>query len=141
MSIPDAAVDLIKRYEGCRLEAYRCPRGVWTIGYGHVGGIREGQTITQAEADAMLARDLDYFADGVRRLVRVPITQGQLGALVSLAYNIGLGALARSTLLRKLNASDYDGARAEFGQWVNAGGQRILGLVKRRHAEQELWGL
>lgn len=141
MSIPDAAVELIKRYEGCRLEAYRCPRGVWTIGYGHSGGIREGQTITQAEADALLQRDLEYFADGVRRLVRVPITQNQLGALVSLAYNIGLGALARSTLLRKLNAGDYDGARAEFGQWVNAGGQRLLGLVKRRHAEQELWGL
>lgn len=140
MTVPAAALDLIKQYEGCALLAYRCPAGRWTIGYGHTTGVREGDVITQAQAEQWLAEDVALFARGVERMVKVPLTPGQFGALVSLAMNIGLGALASSTLLRTLNAGDVAGARAEFARWVNAGGKRLEGLVRRRAAEAELFG-
>lgn len=139
MSVPAAAVELVKRCEGCRLEAYKDTGGVWTIGYGRTWGVKEGQTITQAEADAMLAYDLDLFANGVGRLVKVPLTENQRAALISFAYNIGLVALAGSTLLRKLNAGDYAAVPDELDRWVNDGGTRLPGLVKRRAAEAKLW--
>ena len=139
MKIPDAAVELIKRHESCRLTAYRDSGGVLTIGWGTTLGVTPGLTITQAQADEWFARDLEWFATGVQRLVKVPVTDNQFGALVSLAYNIGLGAFAKSTLLRWLNAGNYGHARDEFARWVNDGGQRLAGLVKRRAAEVELW--
>jgi len=139
--IPAAALDLIRRFEGCRLTAYRDIGGVPTIGYGSTLGVTMGQTITQAEAEERLARDVEWFARGVQSLVRVPLTPHQFGALVSLGYNIGLNALARSTLLRWLNAGDSVRARAEFGRWVHANGVRVPGLVARRAAEQELWDM
>lgn len=139
MKIPDVAIDLIKRHESCRLTAYRDTGGVLTIGWGTTLGVTPGLTITQAQADEWFARDLEWFATGVQRLVKVPITSNQFGALVSLAYNIGLGAFAKSTLLRWLNAGNYGHARDEFARWVNDGGQRLAGLVKRRAAEVELW--
>lgn len=133
------ATDIIRRFEGCKLTAYRCPAGRWTIGWGRTRGVKLGDTCTQAQADAWLDEDVALFADGVRKLVKVPVTEGQFGALVSFAYNCGLSRLASSTLLSKLNARNYDGARDEFARWVNAGGKRLDGLVRRRAAEQEMW--
>jgi lysozyme len=137
--IPQAAIDLIKRCEGCRLTAYRDSGGVLTIGFGRAYNVKAGQAITQAEADAMLAYDLQLFARGVDRLVDVPLTENQRAALISFAFNCGLSAFARSTLLVRLNAGDYAAVPAELAKWVNDGGKRIPGLVNRRAAEAELW--
>ena len=110
-------IDLIKEFEGCRLTAYKCPAGVWTIGFGHTGTvdgklIGKGMTITAAKATELLKKDLAEFEAAVNGCVTVPITQNMFDALVSFSFNVGAGALRRSTLLRKLNAKDYEGAAA-----------------------------
>lgn len=134
-----ACVALIKRFEGCRLEAYRDSVGVPTIGYGHTKNVRMGDLITQAEADYMLAEDIKDHAAGILPLLLVEVTQGQFDALVSFAFNLGVRALKMSTLLRKVNDGDVFGASQEFGRWVYAGGQALPGLVKRRKAEADLF--
>ncbi|CAO3358561.1 glycoside hydrolase family protein [Azospirillum palustre] len=144
-----AAVALVKHFEGLYLKAYLCPAGVPTIGYGHTDGVRLGQTITEAQADAFLAADLAEAAADVDRYVKVPLTDDQRGALASFVFNLGPGNLASSTLLRKLNVGDAAGAAAEFGQWVKATvkdpetGEKVKktlpGLVSRRAAEQALF--
>lgn len=141
-AISAAGLDLIKRFEGLRLDAYRCPAGVPTIGYGSTGPhVRIGQRISKAEADELLTQDAARFVRGVsERLGDSPATQSQFDAMVSLAFNIGLDAFARSTLLRKHKAGDYAGAQKEFGRWVNSAGKRLLGLVHRRAAEATLYG-
>ncbi|MBF2035158.1 MAG: lysozyme [Leptolyngbyaceae cyanobacterium T60_A2020_046] len=135
---------LIKTFEGCELRAYQDSVGVWTIGYGHTSmagppTVTPGMTITEAEAEAILRRDLGKFEAGVRDLVKVPLNSNQFSALVSFSFNVGLGALGGSTMLRKLNAGDYAGAANEFPRWVRAGGQTLPGLVRRRNAEQALF--
>ena len=137
MSATEIAFRLIRPFEGCRLHAYACPAGVPTIGYGATGpDIHLGLVWTQAQADARLAADIARFERGVRRLVRVPCTDGQLGACTSLAFNIGLTAFGGSTLLRRLNAGDYAGASAQFSRWTRAAGRILPGLVRRRDAER-----
>jgi lysozyme len=137
MKLSQRGIDLIKHFEGLRLEAYRCPADVPTIGYGHTQGVKLGDKITEQEAEDLLRKDLATFERGVNRAVYIPITQGQYDALVSFAFNLGMGALLKSTLLRKLNAgSDASG---EFARWVNAGGKRLDGLVRRREAERALF--
>lgn len=140
MNLTPAAVEMVKRFEGCSLFAYRCPAGRWTIAWGRTRGVKEGDICTQAQANQWLAEDVALFANGVRKLVKVPLTDNQFGALVSFAYNVGLAAFANSTLIRKVNAGNFDGAREEFARWVNAGGKRLDGLVRRRAAEAEMWG-
>ena len=98
-----------------------------------------GMRITAAQSEALLKQDLAKFETGVEKLVTHPITQDQFDALVSFSFNLGLGALKGSTLLKKLNAGDFQGASNEFSKWVNAGGQRLQGLVRRRAAEQMLF--
>ncbi|MDX1977316.1 MAG: lysozyme [Pseudanabaenaceae cyanobacterium bins.68] len=137
--INQAGLDLIKEFEGLELSAYLCPAGVWTIGYGHTGDVHPGDRITAQEAEGLLREDLDYFERQVSRLVRVPVTDNQYAALVSFCYNVGEGALADSTLLRLLNASDYAGALEQFMRWVNANGVPLPGLVRRRQAEKALF--
>jgi lysozyme len=139
MKISPAGLALLKQSEGCRLTAYEDAVGVWTIGYGDTQNARVGQTITQAEAEARLMARVAEFEDAVSTLLEVPLTQGQFDALVDFAYNLGPAALARSTLLRKLNAHDYSGAAAEFGKWVRAGNQVLPGLVTRRARERALF--
>ena len=129
-------IDLIKQFEGCKLKAYKCPAGIWTIGWGRTTNVREGDTCTQAQADAWLEAEYDQFEAGVIKMVTRPITDDMKGALTSFAYNLGLNALRGSKLLKKLNAGDFQGASDEFPKWVNAGGVRLAGLVKRRAAEQ-----
>lgn len=140
MITSDQGVDLIKRFEGCRLQSYRCPAGVWTIGYGHTGtDVTEGRRITIEEADRLLREDLAHMERRVRQLVTAPLTQNQFDALVSFAFNVGLGALERSTLRKKLNTQDYRGAAAQFLVWDKAGGKVLPGLVRRRRAERDLF--
>lgn len=129
----------IKRWEGLRLTAYRDVGGKWTIGYGHVNGAREGMRITQREAEDWLRRDLAQAELAVDTAVKVALTDSQFGALVSFVFNVGVNAFKRSTLLRKLNAGDYEAVPAELLRWTKAGGKQVPGLVNRRNAEIGLW--
>jgi GH24 family phage-related lysozyme (muramidase) len=130
---------LLKSFEGLRLEAYQDPVGVWTIGYGTTSGVRPGMVITEAEAEALLRRDLARFENAVADLVNVPVNDDQFSALVSFTYNVGEGALASSTLLRLLNQRDYSGAADQLLRWNRAGGAELPGLTRRRRAERALF--
>jgi len=143
------AVESIKRWEGCRLTAYPDPGsgGVpWTIGYGSTRdeqgrAIVPGATWTQERAEARLATEVAEFAKGVDKLIgAAPTTPGQRAALVSIAYNIGLGALKESTLLRLHKEGDYAGAEGQFGRWNKAAGKVMQGLTNRRAAESAIYG-
>lgn len=140
MNVSDEGLELIKRFEGCRLTAYQDSVGIWTIGYGHTGPlVVEGQTITEQEADGLLRHDARIAENCVAKLVTVPLTQNEFDALCSFVFNLGCGNFRNSTLLRKLNAGDYDGAAAEFKRWDKAGGQVLAGLTRRREAEAEMF--
>jgi lysozyme len=139
MNLSDDGLALIKRFEGLSLKAYLCPARVWTIGYGTTRGVRPGQVISEAEAETMLRADVARFAQGVAERLQVPVTQGQFDALVSLAYNIGLSAFGKSTLLRLLNDSKYSLAAEQFPRWNKAGGKVLSGLTKRRAAERAMF--
>lgn len=132
-------LDLVKRFEGCFLKAYKCPANVWTIGYGHTKTVKPGQLITHEEAEELLKKDMKEFENHVNKLVKVELTQNQFDALVSFTFNVGAGALKRSTLLKKLNRGDYDGAANEFRRWNRGGGRVLRGLVRRRAAEKDLF--
>lgn len=135
-----AGLALIKQFEGLRLTAYQDMVGVWTIGYGHTGPeVAPGLAITQDQADQLLSGDLARFEAGVSRLASVPLNANQFSALVSFSYNLGLGSLQSSTLLKLLNQGDYAGAAAQFPRWDRAGGQEVAGLLTRRLAEQALF--
>jgi len=138
------AAGLIKEYEGCRLRAYLCPAGVPTIGWGATGpDIRLGMKWTQAKADARLAQDIARTMAQVTALVTVPLDDHQRAALTSFAYNVGIGSLKGSTLLRKLNSGDHHGAAGEFAKWskatVNGRKVTLAGLVRRRAAEAAMF--
>ena len=137
--INEIGLNLIKDFEGLRLNAYQDAVGVWTIGYGHTSTAYPGQRITTTQATALLRQDVANFENAVTRAVRVPITENQFAALVSFAYNVGSGALNSSTLLRKLNAGDTFGAANEFLRWNRAGGRVLAGLTRRREAERSLF--
>lgn len=135
-----AGIALIKQFEGCKLSAYLCPAGVPTIGVGHTGrDVRIGMTISQEQADDLLANDLRLFEQGVQGLCP-KCTSNQFSALVSFAFNLGLHALEGSTLRTLHNAGKYTAAQDQFGKWVFAKGKRLDGLVRRRAAEAALYG-
>lgn len=136
---PAIASDFVKQWEGRELKAYRCSAGKWTIGYGHVNGVQEGDEISPAEAEQLLVEDLTAIADDLNRLVNVPVSESQYIALLSLAFNIGGTALKKSTLLFHLNHKRYDEAAEEFDKWIYAGGKVSEGLKRRRAAERELF--
>ncbi len=139
----DYASELVKRWEGCRLSAYPDPGtggAPWTIGWGFTGpGIYKGLVWSQEQADSVLSQTLHKFMTGVRDLVKVPLSANELGALTSLAYNIGIGAFRDSTLLRRLNAGDRADAANRFAQWKRSGGRVMLGLVNRRADERRVF--
>lgn len=148
--IGSAGLRLIKEFEGClksigggKFVPYICPAGVLTIGWGHTNAhgrqFTQDDIWSQRDCDKALAEDLSGFERAVEKLVKVKLNQNQFDALVSFAYNCGEGALAKSTLLRKLNAGDYDGAAREFGKWTKGGGRVLNGLVRRRNAEAKLF--
>lgn len=138
-SISPKGLDTIKTFEGLRLDAYLCPAGVWTIGYGTTRGVMKGDRITKEQAEKLLIEDVRQFEAAINKLVKVPLKQGQFDALVVFCYNVGIGAFERSSLLKKLNAGDYSAAPQELGRWVRAQGVRLEGLVRRRNAEIDLW--
>lgn len=143
MKISDKGLALIKRFEGLKLTAYRCPAGILTIGYGSTGPhVKHGMIITEAEAEALLRKDVARFEDGVNHIVG-PCTQGQFDSLVSFAFNLGLGALMSSTLLKRHKAGDFSRAADAFLSWnkARAGGKLVVlpGLTKRRSAERQLY--
>jgi len=130
---------LLTTFEGCRLDAYDDGVGVWTIGYGHTKGIHEGMTITQAQAEQFLQEDLEIFESYVEDGIQVDVNEDQFSALVCFCFNVGPEAFVSSTLLRKLNAGDYQGAAEQFPVWNKGGGEPLLGLTRRRLAEQALF--
>ncbi|PRP70895.1 muraminidase [Chromobacterium amazonense] len=133
-------INLIKQFEGLKLTAYQDSVGVWTIGYGHTGrDVKPSQTISSNQADQLLRQDLARFEQGVSNLIKVSIKQNQFDALVSFSYNLGLGNLQSSTLLRLLNQGDYQAAAGQFPLWNKAGGKVLPGLTRRRLAEQALF--
>ena len=136
---PALAAGFISSFEGCKLTAYRCAAGVWTIGYGHTQGVREGDTCTQELANSWLIDDIRETQLLLAHYVNVPVTQNEFIALVSLAFNVGVGALMKSKLLRKLNSGDRDGAAEEFLDFDLANGKRLAGLTRRRKAEHDLF--
>lgn len=143
------ALDLIKKSEGCHLKAYICPAGIPTIAWGHTKtvtrrDVANGKTITLAEAERLLKADLAVFEKGVAKLVKVSLTGDQFGALVSFAYNVGLGALAGSTLLKRINAKASNAEiERSWLQWDKARVRGVLtplrGLTVRRQAEVALF--
>ena len=139
--ITQAGVDLIKRFEGFSHTVYICPAGYPTIGYGHVVKPQEREQfaggITTEQAEALLRQDVQTAERAVLRLITVPLTDGQFDALVSFTFNLGAGALQRSTLRRKVNRGDHAAVPAEFRKWVWAGGRKLQGLVRRREAEAD----
>lgn len=140
MKISQKGVKLIQDFEGLELKAYKDSIGVLTIGYGSTGPhVSMGMTITKEQAEQLLKKDLERFEKGVSDLVKVPLNQNQFDSLVSFSFNLGLGNLRSSTLLKKLNASDYVGAAAEFHRWNRAGGKVLAGLTRRRIAERDLF--
>jgi lysozyme len=136
-------LDLICRYEGFSPVIYLCPAGYPTIGYGHL--ITEANKeqfldgVNEDEALELLRQDVGVAERAVLRLINAPLTDGQYDALVSFTFNLGSGALQRSTLRRKVNRQEYEDAALEFGKWVWAGGRRLKGLVRRRQAEMMLY--
>jgi lysozyme len=139
MKISQEGIDLIKEFEGCSLKAYRCPAGILTIGYGHTGKhVTQGMVITQFEAENLLKSDLVRFEEAVTRSAG-PAYQNQFDAMVSLAYNIGTAAFAKSSVARLHSHGQYTGAASAFLLWNKAGGMVLAGLVRRRKAERNLY--
>lgn len=134
-SVSTTGRQLIKNFEGLRLRAYQDAVGVWTIGYGHTGDVRPGMVITESQADDLLQKDLKRFEKGVEDSLTRPASQNQFDALVSLAYNIGINAFRKSSVLKLFNAGDIEGAAKQFGEYIMAGGSILRGLVRRRVAE------
>ena len=140
MKTSERGIELIKKFEDFRSEAYKCPAGVWTIGYGHTGGVKPGDRVTETEAEGFLRKDVESSEKIVLTLVKKPINQNQFDALVSFVYNTGSGNFAGSTLLRKINSNPQDeGIKKEFQKWVYAKGVKLPGLVSRREKESNLY--
>jgi lysozyme len=140
--VSQTALDMIKRFEGFSGEKYYCPAGKLTIGYGHVIAPEEyfPDSISQQEAESILKQDVNAILGAFLRLVKVETTQNQQDALLSLAYNIGIKAFEKSTLLRLLNAGDAEGAARQFDRWVYIKGVKSNGLANRR-ATEKAWFL
>ena len=132
---------LTEMFEGCRLAAYQDSGGIWTIGYGHVKGVTQGMTCTQAQAEQWLLADVADAEAAVNRLVHIAMSQEEYDALVDFTFNVGMGAFAGSMMLKLLNARDIEGAADEFEKWDLVNGQIVAGLLRRRQAERALFSL
>lgn len=141
MDVNNATLGIIKRNEGCELKTYKDSVGVLTIGYGHTGpDVKTEQIITQDRAEELLREDVERFKVGVELLVATtPTTNNQFGAMISLAYNVGLGAFKRSTVYHAHHTGNYAAAADAFLLWDRAGGRVLTGLVRRRHEERMLY--
>lgn len=135
MKISQSAKEKMKQFEGLRLKAYRCPAGVWTIGYGHTAGVKDGDVVSPSEANALFEQDIAGFEKQIAAL-GLTLNQHQYDAVVSFAYNVGIGNFSSSTLCRKIRKNPSDSTiPAEFKRWVYAGGKVLPGLTNRRKWE------
>ena len=135
----EKGIELIKQFEGLRLKAYQCSAGVWTIGYGHTKGVKQGQTITEQEAERLLKEDLRVFENCLNS-VGLVLSQNQFDALVSFIFNVGAGNFRSSTLLKKAKINQNDlSICSEFAKWKFANKKELPGLVGRRAAEADLY--
>lgn len=139
MNISTIGLGLIQEFEGCKLDAYKCPAGIWTIGIGHTKDVKEGDKITDSQALDLLREDVKWVENAINDHVKVKINQNQFDALSAFIFNVGAGAFSLSTLLKKLNAGDYEGAANEFPRWNKANGKELPGLTRRRAAEKALF--
>ena len=139
MKTSQKGIDLIKSFEGCKLQSYKCPAGIWTIGYGTTLGIRPAMRITLQEAENYLKRDLKQFEDCVNMLVKVVLTQNEFDSLVSWTYNLGCGSLRKSTMLKYLNEGKKQFVTSEMVKWNKANNKVLKGLILRREAEAKLF--
>lgn len=139
MNVGEKGINIIKEFEGVRLAAYLDSVGVPTIGYGHTKGVQMGDTCTEEQANEWLKEDCADAEDCVNSAVSVPLTQSEFDALVSFVFNLGCGAFRKSTLLRLLLDSDYDGACQQLHRFNKAGGKELAGLTRRRAAEAKLF--
>jgi len=137
MTYSTAGEALTEKFEGCKLAAYQDQKGVWTIGYGHTAGVKEGDTCMQSQAAQWLMQDIEIALDAVNRLVTTDLTQPEFNSLVDFCFNLGAGNFESSTLLKLLNAGNITGAAAEFDKWDHCGGQVVAGLLRRRQAETD----
>lgn len=156
MNVSDKTIHMIEHHEGVRTKPYQCPALLWTVGVGHVIDPQHAKVpvadrknlpipagwdrvLTMEEVNEILRKDLQRFESGVLRLCPGGLSQGQFDALVSFAFNVGLGNLQNSTLRMKHNRKDFEGAAEEFLKWTKAGGKVLPGLVKRRNDERALY--
>ena len=145
MHINERGIEIVKSFEGISLKPYLCPANVWTVGYGATVG-SDGRridpdmgSISETEADALLLRDLESSEGWISRLIKTALTENQFSALTSFTFNVGAGALQRSTLRMKLNRGEVQGAADEFPKWKFANKRILAGLVRRRAAERALF--
>lgn len=139
MKTSNKGIDLIKKYEGFRAKAYKCPAGKWTIGYGHTLNVKSTDVISLDEAEYFLKKDVEFAENEVNRH-NLNINQNQFDALVSFVFNLGVGNFTRSTLLRKIKSNPNDPTiREEFEKWIYADGKVLNGLVRRRKDEADLY--
>lgn len=133
------AYNMIKKFEGLRLKAYKCSAGKYTIGYGHTYNVKPDDIITVEEAEKYLIEDVGFVYCELSKLIKIELNQNQVDALTSFVYNVGIGNFGSSTLLKKINSSKLDEVPPQFLRWVYAGKKILNGLVKRRKAEAELF--
>ena len=139
MKISQEGISLIKKFEGCEYNAYKCAADVLTIGYGHTKDVKEGDLVTKQEAENLLTKDLEEFEESVIEAVDMPMSQHQFDALVSWTFNLGPSNLNSSTMLKVLNKGDYEDVPAQIKRWNKAGGKVLEGLTRRREAEALLF--
>ena len=139
MQTSQEGIALIKKFEGCELEAYKCAAGVWTIGYGSTKGVNEGDTITQEEADKLLTEEMSEYEGYINDMVTSDLKQNEFDALVSWVYNLGPSNLSSSTLLQRLNNKDWQDIPNQIKRLNKAGGEVKQGLIRRREAEALLF--
>lgn len=139
MKISQKGIDLIKKFEGCRLQAYLCPAGVWTVGVGHTKGVKKGMVITQQQAETFLKDDIKPI-ETLLNGMGINYTQNQFDALVGFVFNLGQGNFKSSTMYKYIVARKSDiEITDQMVKWHNAGGKPLLGLKKRRSEEANLF--
>jgi len=139
MNISQEGLSLIKKFEGCEYNAYKCAAGVWTIGYGHTAGVKEGDLVTQQEADKILEEDMKEYEGYINDYVTVDLDQNQFDSLVSWVFNLGPANLRASTMLKVLNNKEYEEVPNQMKRWNKAAGKVLEGLIRRREAESLLF--
>lgn len=139
MNISEEGLSLIKKFEGCELKAYRCAANVLTIGYGTTKGVTEDMEITKEEAESILKEEMHEYEGYINDMIKVPLEQNQFDSMVSWVFNLGSTNLSSSTLLKKINNSEYDEVPSQIKRWNKAGGKVLDGLIRRREAEALLF--